>query len=497
MKSISINIADIEPSPFNQRDFTSFKDNTAFKELVASIKQHGVLEPILVRKGKKKPYELIAGERRWRASIAAGAEKIKAEVLEADDQTAAQLCFIENAHREALTPMEQAITVANQVRHKNVDLVQLAAALGKSVSYVAQMAAAAKLIEPLKKWLLTNQDWTTIGHVVQLARLSPSQQKHLVKQKSYILSKERRVSTNELFHFLNETFFRNLSKVIWDLKDETLPGGACSACQKRASCQKELFPDLSKKEDTCLDGACFEEKNRAMLSRKIEEAKKTHPNIQIVSTDYNQATTERVKHAYGSDLSDKESPKSQPCFDLQTGRVRYLSAGDRGLTRGTRSGTGSTKMSPEQKKKFLHGRRIKLVSKKLVEQLDAGLPPSAFNFTTEDLLALIAFVGLAPPTGHEWRIGWYNVGKMLNKKFDASEALDRYVNELTGKNKEPYGKTFRTTLRQSIDFRTARVTEVLDREEWLRAYCLFFRIDYDLIWKQVCALLPDPKNKKK
>ncbi|MCU0483109.1 MAG: ParB/RepB/Spo0J family partition protein, partial [Chloroflexi bacterium] len=95
----------IEPNPENPR--LSFEEG-ALEELAASIKEHGVLQPILVRPLGPNLYQLVAGERRWRAARQAGMETIPALIEELDDDAALEIAIVENLQREDLSPLEEA-----------------------------------------------------------------------------------------------------------------------------------------------------------------------------------------------------------------------------------------------------------------------------------------------------------------------------------------------------------------------------------------------------
>ena len=106
-KTVSLRIAEIEPNRAQQprKQF----DEDALAELAASIAQHGVLQPLLVRPLSGGNYQLVAGERRWRASRMAGLTEVPVVVREMTDQEAAELALIENLQREHLNPMEEAL----------------------------------------------------------------------------------------------------------------------------------------------------------------------------------------------------------------------------------------------------------------------------------------------------------------------------------------------------------------------------------------------------
>ena len=101
----TLRVCDIEPNPGQPRRHF---DPDALQVLAASIRENGLLQPVVVRRGEGGVYQIIAGERRWRACRLAGLTEIPAVILEADDLQAAQLALIENLQREDLNPIEEA-----------------------------------------------------------------------------------------------------------------------------------------------------------------------------------------------------------------------------------------------------------------------------------------------------------------------------------------------------------------------------------------------------
>jgi len=121
----------------------NFEDE-ALQELVDSIKEHGVLQPVLVRP-KDDCYEIIAGERRWRAAQLAGLESLPALVKEIDDIQAAEISLVENLQREDLSAIEEAQAFKNLLEHYQYTQEQVAARVGKSRAYIANTIRLLKL----------------------------------------------------------------------------------------------------------------------------------------------------------------------------------------------------------------------------------------------------------------------------------------------------------------------------------------------------------------
>ena len=123
-----LRIHDVEPRQDQPRK--QF-DQAALDELTSSVTIHGVLQPILVRPGSLGMYEIIAGERRWRAAKQAGLTEIPALVMEADDLKAAEVALIENIQREALDPFEEAAAYVELMRTHGMTQEEVADKLGK------------------------------------------------------------------------------------------------------------------------------------------------------------------------------------------------------------------------------------------------------------------------------------------------------------------------------------------------------------------------------
>ena len=148
-----ISLNDIIPNRFQPREI--FEDES-LQELSESIKQHGVIQPIIVRKVGDK-YEIIAGERRYRASKKAGKETIPALVRDIDDKEAAKIALLENLQRSNLTPIEEAKTYQTILKIDNITQEELAANLGKSQSTIANKMRLLSLAEEVQTALLNNQ----------------------------------------------------------------------------------------------------------------------------------------------------------------------------------------------------------------------------------------------------------------------------------------------------------------------------------------------------
>lgn len=151
----------LRPNPRNPRRI--FTDGE-LDELAASIRERGVIQPILARtvRGSPDAYEIIAGERRWRAAQRAGLHDVPVVLLEVTDREALELAIIENVQREDLNPLEEAMgyqALMDEFKHAQDDVAKI---VGKSRSHVANTLRLLKLPETVKTYLTTGQ--ISAGH---------------------------------------------------------------------------------------------------------------------------------------------------------------------------------------------------------------------------------------------------------------------------------------------------------------------------------------------
>lgn len=169
-----ISLQDIIPNRFQPREMF---DDEALRELSQSIKEHGVIQPIIVRKVGDK-YEIIAGERRFRASQLAGKTTIPALVRDIDDKEAAKVALLENLQRSNLTPIEEAKTYQTILKLDNITQDELAQNLGKSQSTIANKLRLLTLDEEVQTALLNSQ--ISERHARSLLGLDLNTQKELL-----------------------------------------------------------------------------------------------------------------------------------------------------------------------------------------------------------------------------------------------------------------------------------------------------------------------------
>ena len=149
-------------------------DEASLAELADSIRQHGIIQPLTVRKLASGYYQIIAGERRWRAARLAGLQEVPVIVMEADDRKAAELAMIENLQREDLNPMEEAAGYQALMEQHHMTQEEAAQRVGKSRSAVANSLRLLNLAPAVRK--LVEEDKLSAGHARALLPLPPALQ---------------------------------------------------------------------------------------------------------------------------------------------------------------------------------------------------------------------------------------------------------------------------------------------------------------------------------
>lgn len=151
-------------------------DEASLAELADSIREHGIIQPLTVRKLASGYYQIIAGERRWRAARLAGLQEVPVIVMEADDRKAAELAMIENLQREDLNPMEEAAGFQSLIETYHMTQEEAAKQVGKSRSAVTNSLRLLSLTPAVRQ--LVEEGKLSAGHARALLPLSPAMQEN-------------------------------------------------------------------------------------------------------------------------------------------------------------------------------------------------------------------------------------------------------------------------------------------------------------------------------
>ena len=166
---IEINLDDLRPNPYQPRKIF---DDEALQDLANSIKEHGVFQPIIVKKSIKG-YEIIAGERRVRASRLAGLSKIPAIIREFSDTQMMEIALLENLQRENLNVIEEAIAYKSMIEKLDLTQDELSKKVGKSRSHITNILGLLRLPKEVQKMVI--QGDLTMGHARMLSKLEDNE----------------------------------------------------------------------------------------------------------------------------------------------------------------------------------------------------------------------------------------------------------------------------------------------------------------------------------
>ncbi len=326
VRPMMLDVKSIHPSKTNPRK--TF-DDAAHKELVSSIKTHGLLQPILVRpiNGGSK-YEIVAGERRYRAAKEAGLPEVHVIVRKLTDMQAREIQIVENLQRKDVHALEEALGYKSLLDLRDggkalYTIESIAERVGKSVSYVYQRLKLADLSEPFQRQFIEHPMAFTAGHAILVARLTAKDQDRLLKEFWRPDHRGDFPSVRALQQVIYERLMLKLDAAPWKREDPTfatvnakeinphakpakdplsssksstygeLP--ACSVCPFNTCVSAQLFTDIhgpvdSEKKMTrdcrCTNPPCYETKMTIHLSRQQAELSAKHPDLVPVSRSY-------------------------------------------------------------------------------------------------------------------------------------------------------------------------------------------------------------------
>ena len=168
---LMLNVAQLQPGKYQPR---SYMDDAALQTLADSIKTQGIMQPILVREISPDKFEIIAGERRWRASQMAGLEQVPVLVRDIADESALAMALIENIQRENLNPLEEAQGIKRLIDEFAMTHEKAAEAVGRSRVAVSNLLRLLSLSSPVQELLMQNK--LDMGHARALIGLEAAQQ---------------------------------------------------------------------------------------------------------------------------------------------------------------------------------------------------------------------------------------------------------------------------------------------------------------------------------
>jgi ParB family transcriptional regulator, chromosome partitioning protein len=279
-KYLNIPITQLKESTTNPRK--TF-DDASLEELAESIRSKGVLLPLLVRP-LNGHYEIVAGERRYRASKLAGHETVPATVRELTDAECLEIQLIENLLRTDLHPLEEAHGFHALLHQEGgqYTIEKISARTGKLASFIAKRLKLLDLAKPAADAFLAGQ--IGVEHAQLIAKLAPDMQEEALGRcfDGYYGAdqKERSlVPVSRLQAWIEHNIYLRLKSVPFSKEDEALvpEAGSCAHCPKRTGFNTLLFSEV--REDSCVDAACFNRKLDAHIAQRVAKT----PGLVMIS----------------------------------------------------------------------------------------------------------------------------------------------------------------------------------------------------------------------
>lgn len=268
LKVQNLDIGKIIPDPMQPRK--TFIE-TSLKELSESIKKHGVLQPITVRKSGNE-HIIVMGERRYRASKLANIETIPCIIRKYENNDILEIQIIENLQRQDVEPTEEADAIA--YLSEKYSAMEIAKRLGRSENFTRQRLKLAGLIEGFKYFVRDGKMTISLG--VGVALFEPEEQQMMLETMG------EDFNAHQINRMIKEQTY-DLEKAPFDVQDKKLivKAGACSECPFNAANQGNLFGDGKM---VCTKSACYETKKSKSFLNLIEKSKKENifliPEIQ-------------------------------------------------------------------------------------------------------------------------------------------------------------------------------------------------------------------------
>ena len=266
-----ININDIHTSPMNPRK--TF-DEGAIAELAASIKQHGLLQPITVRPDGEK-YEIVMGERRFRAwweNRKASPEfpiEIPCIVRVMSDEEALDAMITENLQRKDVDPIEEAFAFGQLHAHGKT-IEEIALRFGKSARFITERIKLDKLLPELKQWV--TKGWMNIGAAMHICKLTEDEQQSFVNQytKEEVGDDTDPITKQDAMDFTNDLFM-TIDRADWSRDFTGSCGTTCEKCPFNNANVGSLFYEMKPHDATCTNRERWDTKRHSWLLNMVEE----------------------------------------------------------------------------------------------------------------------------------------------------------------------------------------------------------------------------------
>lgn len=286
-------------------------DQAKLEELAASIKHHGLIQPIVVRP-KDSGFEVVAGARRFRACQLAEEFSVPAHIRELNDAEAVEWQLVENSQRVDVHPYEEAQGFQRLLDVPGYDVAALVEKSGKSASHIYARLSLLQLIPAVAEAFV--QERITASHANLIARLPQEHQATAFEncwRKDWQDKEAQLLPAKHLSAWIQANLYLNLAEAPFDREDIALKpeAGACVTCPRRSGYNTSLFADVQG--DQCLDGACFQSKVAAHIDREIA----ARPELVQIETAWRSPKEQRpsaLNRNQYRELAEPDNPDAEP-----------------------------------------------------------------------------------------------------------------------------------------------------------------------------------------
>jgi ParB family chromosome partitioning protein len=393
-------------------------DETKLAELADNIKQYGVLQPILLRPAPSAAsdrFELVAGERRYRASKRAGRDTIPATVRELTDSQCLEIQLIENGQRDDVHPLDEARGYARLMQlEPETDTVEtIAAKMGKSAAFISGRLRLVQLIPEAQQAFYEAK--LSVTHALEIARLQPNDQRRALQEcfpqhrNANAILKDKKaeaITVRELRAWVEREIHLDLTHAPFDPQDETLlpAAGACARCPKRTGSDPLLFPEVRHK-STCTDRECYRLKIEALVQIRVKpleaEGEKPLRVSQAASWQTNGHAKDVLHEGEYRKASRKgECPNAKPAILIDgrgAGTVLYICRAEKCSVHARVTRYQPTPQERAQRAKDILAERVEKLSRTRILDAIRKKLPDAFSRPDLEMVALDYFQRL----GHD------------------------------------------------------------------------------------------------
>ena len=299
-------------------------DEAKLYELAESIKHNGLIQPITVRPNDQG-FEIVAGARRYRASLLAEVFSVPTRIVEIDDAQALEWQLIENSQRVDVHPYEEAQGFQRLLDMPGYDVAALVEKSGKSASHIYARLSLLQLIPTIAEAFTAER--ITASHANLLARLPQDAQSAAYEQcwrEDWQDKEPHLLPAKHLSAWIQTNLYLSLADAPFDHEDTTLnpKAGACTTCPRRSGYNTALFADVVS--DQCLDSSCYHVKVEAFLDREIA----AHPGLLQIENGWRNPKEQRpgaVQRGHIREIEAvTENPDAEPVTPCQSAKTAIV-----------------------------------------------------------------------------------------------------------------------------------------------------------------------------